>query len=123
MWVQMVSSLLGVWLMAAPAVLGYGDPARTNDRIVGPLSASFAFIAIWEVTRGLRWAGLPLGAWLLVAPWVLGNYASTPTLNSMVVGLLLIALSLVRGNIGQSFGGGWSALLPGREPRAGDPAE
>ena len=39
MWPRLVSIALGAWLMAAPALLDYGDPARTSDRIVGPLSA------------------------------------------------------------------------------------
>ena len=111
MWAQLASCLLGVWLMAAPAVLGYGDPARTSDHIVGPLAASFAFVAVWQVTRSLRWANLPLGAWLLVAPWVLG-YELVPLLNSSAVGLLLMGLACVRGKVTQRFGGGWASLLP-----------
>ncbi|MDP8923989.1 MAG: SPW repeat protein [Chloroflexota bacterium] len=112
MWAQLASTAIGLWLMAAPAVLGYGDPAKRIDHIVGPVAASFAFIAVWEVTRSLRWVNVLLGAWLLVAPWVLG-YATTPTVNSMVVGTLLIVLASVRGEVTEQFGGGWSSLLPG----------
>jgi hypothetical protein len=50
MWAQLINALLGMWLMAAPAVLGYIGPARTNDRIIGPLAAGAALIAIWETT-------------------------------------------------------------------------
>ena len=110
MWAQVASTLLGLWLMAAPAVLGYGDPARDADRIAGPLAASFAFIAVWDVTRGLRWLNVPLGTWLLVAPWLLG-YGPTATVNSTVVGILLLALAFVRGAVSQQFGGGWASLL------------
>ena len=59
--------------MASPAVLDYADPARANDRIIGPIVASMATIAIWEVTRPLRWVNVVLGAWLLIAPWLLGH--------------------------------------------------
>ena len=110
MWAQVVNALLGVWLLAAPAVLGYGDPARTNDRIVGPLAASLAAIAVWEVTRPLRWANLAFGLWLLAAPWLL-NYETTATVNSTLTGVLFAALSLVRGTYRpERFGGGWAAL-------------
>ena len=51
--------------MASPAVLDYADPARANDRIIGPLVASMAIIAIWDITRPLRWVNVILGAWLL----------------------------------------------------------
>jgi hypothetical protein len=109
MWARLVSAALGIWLMAAPAVLDYAGAARTNDRIVGPIVASLAVIAIWETTRSLRWANLPLGGWLLIAPWVLG-YPADATWNSLVVGALLLALGLVRGPVNGHFGGGWSAL-------------
>ena len=111
-WAQLASALLGVWLMIAPALLGYGGSAQTNDRIVGPLIAAFGFVAAWGVTRSLRWANLPLGVWLLVAPWVLG-YGPIPTVNSLVVGVLVIALAFIRGRVTESYAGGWSSLLPG----------
>jgi hypothetical protein len=107
---QVVSALLGIWLMAAPDIVGYGGPARLNDRVVGPLAASFAFIAVWQVTRPLRWLNLALGAWLLLAPWALG-YELAPRLNSLVVGLVLVVLAAVSGKVQQRFGGGWASLL------------
>ena len=110
MWAQAVNAALGVWLLAAPAVLGYGGPARTNDRIVGPLAAGLAVIAIWEVTRPVGRANLALGLWLLAAPWLLG-YPAVATVNSIVVGLALGALALAPGSYRPGrFGGGWSAL-------------
>lgn len=109
MWSRLLSSALGIWLMAAPAVLGYGGNAAIVDRIVGPLAASAAIIAIAEVTRPVRWANTVLGAWLVAAPWVLG-YSGVATSNSAIVGSLLVACSLVRGKINDRFGGGWSVL-------------
>src|SRR5688500_7976224 len=72
MWARMISAVIGIWLMTAPAVLDYGGAARTTDRIVGPLVASIAVIAVWEVLRPARWAVLPLAAALVIAPWMLG---------------------------------------------------
>lgn len=109
MWAQFVNTALGVWLMAAPSVLGYGDPARTNDWVVGPLAATFACTAIWEATRGVRWANLPLGGWLVLAPMVLG-YPTEPLVHSVSAGLLMVGMSCVQGELRKTFGGGWASL-------------
>ena len=110
MWARIAGFVLGLWLMAAPAVLGYADPARTNDHIMGPIAASFAFIAIWQLMRPLRWIELVVGAWLLAAPWILG-YGTAPTGNSLVVGLLLAVLAFLGARTNKRFGGGWASLL------------
>lgn len=110
MWARLVNTALGLWLMAAPAVLGYGDPAQFSDRIAGPLAVTCAVVAIWEATRPVRRGNLVVGAWLLVAPWVLGYGATTPTINSLAVGVLLIAFSFVKGTVANRFDGGWSML-------------
>lgn len=109
MWAQVVNAVLGLWLMAAPAVLDYGVPAQTNDRIVGPVIATFAIVAWWEATRVVRLWNLPVGLWLIVAPWILG-YGTLPALNSLGVGVLVMGLACVRGTVEGTFGGGWSAL-------------
>ena len=109
MWAQLINMLLGLWLMVAPSVLGYGDPARNSDHVVGPIIASFAAVAIWEVTRGLRWLNLLAALWLIVAPWVF-QFESTATINSMLVGVVVAGLSLAGGRTTEQFGGGWSML-------------
>ena len=125
MWAQVVNSLLGIWLMVAPAVLGYGAPAAVNDRIAGPIAASFAVIACSEVTRPARRVNLPLGLWLVVAPFVLGYGATAPLVNSLLVGVALAALSFVKGTVDARFGGGWRAVWSRRsvhEPEAPEPS-
>lgn len=110
MWSHALSAALGIWLMVAPAVLGYSGAAQTNDRILGPLITSCAIIAWWEITRGLRWINVLLGFWLLVAPWLLGYGTSLAGINSMITGALLAGLSFVKGKTDKRFGGGWRAL-------------
>ncbi|HET6576632.1 MAG TPA: SPW repeat protein [Fimbriiglobus sp.] len=110
MYAQLAAFLLGVWLTAAPGALGLSNPARANFHVVGPLVALFALTASYQVMRPVRWVNLPIGAWLVVAPWVLG-YASWPeTVWSVAVGLGVAVLSPVRGTVTEPFGGGWSAL-------------
>jgi hypothetical protein len=120
LWAHIISTALGIWLMAAPAVLEYGDPARANDRIVGPAAATVACVAAWEVTRGLRWINLVLGAWLLLSPWLFG-YPPNAFLSTLLTGLALMALSLVKGRTDTPFGGGWRVLWrhAGESPKRG----
>ena len=120
MWAQIASALLGLWLMAAPSVLGYGDPARTVDQVVGPLIFAMALIAYSEVTRPVRWVNFPLGVWLICAPWALGYAGTTTWLHSMIVGAAIAVLAGFGGRSKARIGGGWSALWqPGT---SGDPA-
>ncbi len=111
MWSHALTAAVGIWLVAAPAVLGYGAPAQTNHHIVGPLIASFAIIAWWQVTRALRWVNVVLGAWLLMAHWILGYSEFNPVANSMTAGAVTAGLSLIKGRVDKRFGGGWRGLF------------
>lgn len=104
---------VGVWLMAAPAVLGYAGAAETNDRIVGPLAGAAAFIAAWAITRPLRWLTVPLGAWLLAAAFLL-DYPTAGLVSAAASGALLIVTAPVAGADPPRFAGGWRSLLPRR---------
>lgn len=112
MWTHLLTALAGIWLTASPAVLDYADPARANDRIIGPIVASMAIIAIWEIGRPLRWVNVILGAWLLIAPGLLGHPPEARW-NSLAAGALVLAFSLVKGKRTHQVGGGWSALWKG----------
>lgn len=116
---QLANIALGLWLMVAPAVLEYGQPAADGDHIVGPIVASLATIAIWDVTRSLGRLNLPFGLWLLVAPLVLG-YPLVAAVNSLIVGICIVTLSVIQGPVRQRFGGGWSALWHGNRLSAGN---
>lgn len=112
---RLLAIAAGVWLMVSPAVLDYGDPAATNDRIFGPIGAAFAFVAIWEVIRPLRWATLPVGAWLMMAPMILGYDTTAAFASSVGAGLVMAATAFFGGRTTHDYGGGWSTLLPGRD--------
>lgn len=109
MWARAINIALGIWLMAAGSILGYGGLAHTNDVIVGAIVSSMAVIALWEVTRQLRWVNVLLGAWLVIAGWVLG-FETVAAINGSIIGAFVVALALVRGKLKEQFGGGWSAL-------------
>lgn len=96
--------------MAAPSVLQFGGGAKTNSVVCGALSTSFAIMAIWEITRALRWINLSIGGWLVIAPWVFG-FQGMEIIVSTIVGLIMMAMSLIRGTIKNRTGGGWTSLL------------
>lgn len=111
MWAHLVVVLLGLWTAAAPAVLGLAGAARTNAEIAGPLIVTCAMMALWDVLRGVRWMNMLFGSWLILAPWILAYGVGVALLNSSASGLLVTALSLVKGTANaKSFGGGWRVL-------------
>ncbi len=117
-WAQLVVMLLGLWLMLAPAVLGYdnGGAAAMNDRIVGPVVATLATVAIWEVTRSLRWVNVVLGLWLIVGVWVIGG-ETVAAINSTATGVGIVALSVMQRwrvvRYGEGWWGAWRAVRGG----------
>ena len=113
MWARVAGTLAGIWLMAAPSVLGYAGAARISDLIVGPIAASLSIVAMSEVTRAVRWATVPLGLWAIVSPWLLGAPAAA-RVSGLAAGVVLAATALVAARRTARFGGGWRAL---RSPR------
>jgi hypothetical protein len=108
---QIAAALVGVWLMAAPAMLGHdGTLAADVDRVLGPIAASFGIIAAFQATRNVRRANLLVAALLVLLPIPLGH-PTAALVNSVACGLLIGALSLVRGRITKANAGGWRALL------------
>lgn len=118
MWAQVINALLGLWLMVAPAFIGSDKVMADNDHIIGPVIISFAVISWWEATRVVRLYNLPLGAWLILAPWVLGYSDTVAIVNDMAVGALVIGFSLIKGKIEENYGGGWSAIWKSDTPHA-----
>lgn len=106
---QVVLTLAGLWLMVAPAVLGYDDAAATSDRIVGPVLAATAFLAIFRITRGLRWTNVVTGLWLVAGPWFL-DVPTDARVSSVVVGVLALLLAWTGSPDQSRYGGGWRAL-------------
>ncbi len=99
----LISAFLGFWLMGAPVALGAEGVAADSDFLVGPLVAVVAVSAMAEVIRAFRYANVLLGAWLVVAPWILDGATTASTANDVVIGLALIALSIPRGPILQRY--------------------
>jgi len=108
----------GIWLMFAPAVIGYEGVAENNDRIFGPIGASLAFVAIWEVLRPLRWGTLPVGVWLVAAPLVLRYDDTAAIISSVLAGAVMASSTFFGAQVDASFGGGWRSISPSQWRRS-----
>jgi uncharacterized membrane protein len=109
-WTLLVSAALGIWLMAAPAVLGVTGAAADSNQLAGALVVTWAVIAFGEVVRPVRLVNIPIGLWIAISPWVLSGASNASRWTDVLVGLLLVALSMRRGRIEEQFGG-WNRLL------------
>ncbi|HLV66965.1 MAG TPA: hypothetical protein VKY73_14185 [Polyangiaceae bacterium] len=124
MWAQLATAAIGIWLMAAPAVLGYSGPAEDTAHVLGPIIATFALVAAWEATRGVRWVNVVAGGVLAVVSLALG-YEARAAVNGVIAGVVVAGLSLVPHERRRRIGGGWGALFGSSDssPRvAGRPA-
>ena len=110
MWAQIINILIGLWIMASPALLNFGKSTAADiNHIIGPLIATFAIIAISEATRAVgQWNILPAVALILI-PFIV-DFDSTEKINSIVSGILILPLSFVRGKVTVKTGGGWKSL-------------
>jgi hypothetical protein len=97
-------AVLGIWLMASPALLGAARAAADSSRVIGPLVITFSVVALADVARTTRWLNLPLGAWVAAAPWFLDGASNAGRWHDMAAGFLLVALSIPRGRIRDRFG-------------------
>lgn len=110
MWFQIASTVLGVWLMFAPAALGHVDTTLADfDRTIGPLVASASFVAAAQISRSLRWLNLGFAAVLIVAPWFL-DAPTVSQVNSCVTALLVLALTPWGSPDQTRYGNGWTTL-------------
>lgn len=111
-WQLAAASVLGAWLMFTPLVFGTTGAMADSDHIVGGLVITVAIIAMAEVARPLRFVNVGFGLWLVAAPWLLSGVPSgLATVNSVIAGLALVALSLPRGRRSAEHYGGWDRFV------------
>lgn len=110
MWAQIINIVIGLFLMFAPSLWSFDKAASDHYYIVGPLIITNAIIALWEFNRGMRWANVLIGAWLIVSPFALGSKGSEATI-AITSAILLILFSLFKGSVQHRYGGGWSSLF------------
>lgn len=115
----LAATATGLWLMAAPALLGYGGASASHHHILGPVILTIGWIACSDVTRAVARANLVPGVALVAAPLVVPYSDTVGLLNGVLAGALVVAISISEGRgPGVQFGGGWRALWHSdRSPR------
>lgn len=91
-WPDRANLLLGALLCASPWLAWSGSTAITwNAAITGAAIAIAAIASIAKPGVGPEWTNLGFGAWLLIAPWVLG-FADQAVAGwtSLLVGMLVV---------------------------------
>jgi uncharacterized membrane protein len=109
-WTLLASTVLGLWLMAAPAALGAQGGAADSDHLFGALVATVAVIAMGEPVRAARYLNVALGVWIVASPFVMGGASMASTVNAVLLGAALVALSLPRGPVRERYGG-WTRCV------------
>lgn len=94
-WQDWLMLVLGVWLFFSPFILqftSYTAMAAWNSYILGIAVAAFAVIALVAPRMWEEWTNLVLGAWLVVAPFLLGySGESTAAWSHVIVGIVIAA--------------------------------
>lgn len=109
-WGLVVVSVAGVWLMCTRLIYGTEGAMADSDHLMGALLITVSVLAMAEVARPLRFLNIPIGLWLIVAPWVLSGASTAAAIGSVVAGVLVVALSLPRGPVRYRYAG-WNRLL------------
>jgi hypothetical protein len=97
-WQDWLNVILGLWTVASPWVLdfasGESDAARAAW-IIGAAIVVFAASAVYMHKAWEEALSILLGICLFVSPWAL-DFADqrTPTMNAVVVGLLVTAFAV-----------------------------
>ncbi|GAB2591393.1 SPW repeat protein [Streptomyces capparidis] len=100
--VEGLSLLAGMYLAISPWVVGFNGGATNtiaiNNLIVGLAVAAlaFSFGSIYERTHGMGMVAAALGAWTVVAPWVVSGPVDTTKIivSNIITGALICLLGL-----------------------------
>lgn len=102
-WNLALCVLIGGWLMLTRMSFGTTGGMADADHLIGALVITVAVTCFAETARLFRFVIIPLGAALLITPFVY-EVTTAGLVNSLVCGVALIALSLRRGPAYYSYG-------------------
>ncbi len=108
-WNLLACVAIGIWLMCTRLTVGADDAIANADHLIGSLVVTISIMAFAEVGRPLRFLNVVLGLALFVLPAIY-DASSMIMASELVCGLLLIALSLRRGDILKRYGH-WNRFL------------
>ncbi len=103
-WTLVLSTVLGVLLMAVPGTLGVQSPASSVFHLGGSLIVVTSVICMGEVLRAGRYLNVLLGLAVAVLPWVMTGGALLAQLTGLILGLAVVALAMPRGQKTETYG-------------------
>lgn len=96
-WQDVVSIVVGLWLIASPWVLGIREPLQAiGDMVViGVILVAFAVTEMFLPESWEEWSEVVLGAWLVGSPWIL-EFTNVPLAmrNVIVCGAIVAILGV-----------------------------
>jgi len=114
-WQDLVSALIGAWLIVSPWALGIHEPltAVGNFVAIGAVMLAFALGALFVPEAWEEWSEFVLGLWLVASPWVL-EFAGVPLAlqNALLCGIVQAILALWVLGTDDEYGG-WLHRLTG----------
>jgi uncharacterized membrane protein len=90
---QAAIACLGIWLTAAPPVLGLAGPARSLEQVAGPIITTLAVVAVSDVARPLRWVTLAFAILFAALSIVPPFFSLAGTANVLVILIVLTGLT------------------------------
>jgi len=108
-WNLALCVLIGLWVMSTRIVLGHEAAMANWDHVIGALLITFAFIAMAESARMVRFLMIPVAAALLIIPFVYG-VGTTSTVLSLIIAVAVTALAVRRGSVKGRYGT-WNRYL------------
>ncbi|HEX2565780.1 MAG TPA: SPW repeat protein [Burkholderiales bacterium] len=116
-WQDWASFALGLWLAVSPWLLGYShaEAATANAACVGLALALCSHFELSFDCLSVAWVNACAGAWLLVAPFLLG-FGPVPeaAANAIAVGATVIVLAASAMSLDKELGKWWHRRAPGQ---------
>ncbi len=98
-WNLVIITLIGIWVVVAPSVLGFSGTMADNNNLVGALIVMFGIISMSEVMRPARYLFILFGIWLIAAPFILGTDDNAAMWTNLISGAVLIPLAFPKGKV------------------------
>lgn len=108
-WNLALAAAIGLSLLFTRLTLGVDGSVANAHHVIGSLVMTVVSISAAEVARPFRYVNAILGIALMAVPFVY-SAALAATIVSVLLGLCLIALSIKRGEIRETYGS-WDRLI------------
>lgn len=108
-WGLLAATAAGLWLLAAPEILGTPEPLAASNHLVGALAATIAVTVMAEPIRIGRYLNLLVGLWIVTSPFLFGGSA-VDIFNGLVVAVVVAVGSFPRGPIRERYGS-WQSMV------------